>query len=79
MPLIVTFIGIAWGALKSLLGSTSLDSLRAPTLKVRSSLKPVAVLTRMSCRPSGQSAAILILALTLLSSIFLSETVEIPG
>ena len=33
----------------------------------------------MSCRPSAQSAAILILALTLLSSTFLSETVVMPG
>ena len=44
MPLTVTFIGIACGAAKSLLGSTSLISLRAPTLNVRSSLMPVAVL-----------------------------------
>ena len=46
---------------------------------MRSSLIPVAVRTRRSCRPSGQSAAILILALTLLSSTFLSETRRDPG
>ncbi len=70
---------MACGALKSLLGSTSLTSLSAPTLKVRSSLIPVAVLTRKSWIPSAQSGAILIFARTLLSSTFLSPSVVRPG
>ena len=52
-------MGIGCGAAKSLFGSTSLTSLSAPTLKVRSSLMPVAVRTRKSCRPRAQSGAIL--------------------
>ena len=79
MPLIVTFMAIGWGLAKSLFGSTSLISLSEPTLKVRSSLIPVAVRSRMSWSPRGQSAAIFSRAVTALSFTFLIETVAIPG
>ncbi len=79
MPLTVTFIAIGWGLAKSLLGSTSTSSLSAPTLNVRSSLIPVAVRTRRSCRPSAQSGAILSRATTASLFTFLMESVVIPG
>ena len=70
---------MGWGLAKSLLGSTSPCSFNAPTLKVRSSLRPVAVLNRRSYRPNLASGAICRVALTWLSSIFSNLVALIPG
>ena len=70
---------IFWGLANSSLGSTSVVSFRAPTLKVLSSLRPVAVRTRRSTSPRAAFASIFTSALTWFSSTFSIFEAEIPG
>ena len=78
-PLTVTFMAIGCGLAKSLLGSTSAISVRAPTLMLRSSLMPVAVRSRRSYRPRRQSGASFTVALTWASLTTASFVTVIPG
>ena len=78
-PFIVQPSGTAWGAAKSLFGSVSWTSGKAPTLNVRKLLMPVAVLTRTAWKPIGQSGAAVRVALMLFASTFSILLTVMPG